>query len=435
MSNDIGTILRIVARDIEGILVPSISSPNVQFVANSMKTLLQRVAHEISEAALGDQGTAIPTHTDWKSVIAWAETDEKARLAGEETSRESAWNQSGSGTQTSDATARGRTKKIEVAQLVVYLQNRDDYRWVEDVSINQAPGGFSKDTFLVRAQGGGRSERMVLRRDQALRPLITSVADEAEILRTLSAAHLPVPAPLWLETSPTHFGASVLATSWLNGNTDSSKWANDPANAKLVLTSAATLLAKLHSFPLTKLTTLGSGVPGSVGATPGAFAEHLRSFWKDSGPAPNPLMERVLDWLEDNAPREFARRAIVHSDFGFHNLLVSGTDVTGLLDWEFWHVGDAREDLAYSRAFVERVMPWKEFSAIYESAGGITGDLEAERFYSVLGGVRIAMGCYAIQRALQRSPELLDSKMIYVGQSFAHRFLIEAAKAAAKPWD
>lgn len=429
MNAEQATILRIVARDIENLLLPAITSPSLRFVCSAMKTLLERIAFAENSAS----GTGAVASADWNALIAWTEAEDQRQLAGEQTSRSDGWSQSGSGqVKSSGSVARVRSRPIEPDALLQYLHGRGGFEWVREVSIDQAPGGFSKDTFLVRLSGeAGRRSGMVLRRDQVFRPLLTSVADEAGVLSTLSQAGLPVPSPLWVEADPQHFGAAVLATSWIEGSADEKRWSADPARAQRVLADAAELLARLHAFPLDGIPADGSGVPGSRGDTPAAMVADIRVFWERILPAPNPLMERVLDWLAANAPTGFARRAIVHSDFGFHNLMVNEDRVVGLLDWEFWHVGDPREDLAYTRSFVERVMPWDDFRKLYEAAGGVASDARTDRFYSVLGGVRVAMGCYALQHAVLHEPEQLDSKMVYVGQSFANRFLIDAARVAA----
>lgn len=428
MKPDHQTILRIVARDIEGILLPAIDSPNVRFVGGAMKTLLERIAH----LAADDPETPVPAAQDWQALIAWTEAQDRRALAGEQTSRSDGWAQSGSGEVRSvSVTGAARPRPIEAPSLLHYLHARGGFEWVTSLSVEQAPGGFSKDTFLVRLAGGSEQRGMVLRRDQSFRPLLTSVTDEADVLTTLAAAGLPVPTPLWVEADPRHFGAAVLATSWIDGSADEKRWSGDPARAQRVLADAAQLLARLHEFPIDALRKTGSGVPGSRGDTPAAMVQDIARFWAEIRPEPNPLMERVLSWLAQHAPAGFARRAIVHADFGFHNLMVKDNRIVGLLDWEFWHVGDPREDLAYTRAFVERVMPWEHFRQLYEAAGGVSSDPGTERFYAVLGGVRVAMGCYALQNAIRHAPDRLDAKMVYVGQSFAHRFLIDAARVAA----
>jgi aminoglycoside phosphotransferase len=48
---------------------------------------------------------------------------------------------------------------------------------------------------------------------------------------------------------------------------------------------------------------------------------------------------------------------LVHGDFGPQNVLVNGDTLTALLDWEFAHVGDAIEDLAWAEWIVRMHHP------------------------------------------------------------------------------
>jgi aminoglycoside phosphotransferase (APT) family kinase protein len=140
------------------------------------------------------------------------------------------------------------------------------------------------------------------------------------------------------------------------------------------------------------------------------------------------LVEAILAWLEQHAPRSFARRALLHGDFGFHNLLVHEGRITGLLDWEFCHVGDVAEDLAYARPFVEKVVPWCKFEALYRQFGGTTVSAAAVDFWGVFGILRIGLGCYATLHEIDRGNMCLDTKAAFVAQSYARPFVVDAAR-------
>ena len=79
--------------------------------------------------------------------------------------------------------------------------------------------------------------------------------------------------------------------------------------------------------------------------------------------------------------------------------------LVGVFDWEFAHVGDRHEDLAWpcvrSWRFGQDALKLggvgqpEEFFAAYESAGGRKVDPEAVRFWEVVGNLRWAVGCVA----------------------------------------
>ncbi len=45
--------------------------------------------------------------------------------------------------------------------------------------------------------------------------------------------------------------------------------------------------------------------------------------------------------------RYLCREAVVHGDFRLGNMLASGVDITAVIDWEIWTVGDPRVDLGW----------------------------------------------------------------------------------------
>jgi aminoglycoside phosphotransferase (APT) family kinase protein len=67
---------------------------------------------------------------------------------------------------------------------------------------------------------------------------------------------------------------------------------------------------------------------------------------------------------------EGAGTVAVHGDFGVHNLLFdsTGDHVTGLVDWELAHRGDAVEDLAWAEWIIRMHYP-----AAIDALGGLFG--------------------------------------------------------------
>ncbi|MGE4431548.1 MAG: phosphotransferase family protein [Sphingobium sp.] len=428
MTNDTGALLRVIARDLEQIVLPNIAVPNVQTLIGMMKALLEREAARLEGP--GEDASVAGPAADLPALIAAAEEALRSALAGETTSRDSAWAESGAGRVSAQGSDVVRLSAISAEQILAYLQGLPDWAWAKEARVTQTAGGFSKDTFLVTVTGDGREEGMALRRDQAFRPLLTSVSDEQPVLTSLAAMGFPAPKPLWIETDSSVFGASVIALTRATGSADAARWTQDEGQRGRVVRNSARLLAQLHAIPAEQAGSMGSGVPGSTGSSPAEFAADLAAYWRRIAPAVNPLMDAILVWLAEAAPAGFERRAIVHGDYGLHNLLVEGETIQAVLDWEFWHIGDPREDLAYIKPFMQQIDSWDGFLAAYQEAGGVSSDPATERFYAVLSSVRVAMGCYALQHGFGQRVPTIDSKMIYVGRSFADRFLIDAAKIA-----
>jgi Ser/Thr protein kinase RdoA (MazF antagonist) len=65
---------------------------------------------------------------------------------------------------------------------------------------------------------------------------------------------------------------------------------------------------------------------------------------------------KVLRRIHD-ASRESGGRVLVHGDFGPNNVLLAGHAVVAVLDWEFAHLGDPVEDLAWCEWLVRTHQP------------------------------------------------------------------------------
>ena len=107
-----------------------------------------------------------------------------------------------------------------------------------------------------------------------------------------------------------------------------------------------------------------------------------------------PIYELTLRWLEDHCPEPFTSPVLVHGDFRMGNLLVDGSGLTGVLDWEIAHTGDPHQDLAYicapSWRFGQReravggIGEIEPFLRAYQTASGRPVDPERFAFWRVL---------------------------------------------------
>src|SRR5207253_1619477 len=93
---------------------------------------------------------------------------------------------------------------------------------------------------------------------------------------------------------------------------------------------------------------------------------------------PHPALELARRWLDKNAPGS-SRLVLVHGDFRVGNLMVGPDGLRGVFDWEFAHLGDPAEDLAwpcvrswrfgYDNLTLGGVGQPEEFRQAYVSAG------------------------------------------------------------------
>ena len=280
--------------------------------------------------------------------------------------------------------------EITEAALTQHLQSRFPGCRVEELSV--MAGGFSKSTiFFTLVHASGERESLVMRKDMPVR-YITNVDYEYPLLQHLHRAGFPVAEPRWLEDDPQPFGGRFMVSRRVKGSTDISRWAGDARSVEQFARQLAKTMADLHAR---KLDTLGyDSATAALSASEATLREierwhHVLAQSRADREA-YPLEEMALAWLQANVPPTLAARraCLTHGDIGFHNMMVDEGKVTALLDWEFSHVGDAIEDLVYTKPFIEKVMDWETFKAYYREYGGATCTPEEEFFYVVWSKTR-----------------------------------------------
>ena len=182
---------------------------------------------------------------------------------------------------------------------------------------------------------------------------------------------------------------------------------NDGARARL-LTQCGHALAAIHRAR--------ADAPGLLEQDPLADCRQRIDDMADT----TATVEWAFRWLQAHRPAPAPKR-LVHGDFRMGNLIVDGSALAAVLDWELVHIGDIHEDLAW---FCIRA--WRfgapaslaagglgsiaDFITAYQQAGGESVDRAALHWWMVLGTLRWGMICrYQAQRHLSgqtRSVEL-----------------------------
>ncbi len=167
---------------------------------------------------------------------------------------------------------------------------------------------------------------------------------------------------------------------------------DDPAG---LLRQAARDLARTHRL---RQSDVPEGVP--VMDYRAAIADLKAQFIEAGGD--RPIIALGLKWLEDNCPPE-VEPVLNHGDYRMGNLLVEGSALTGVLDWELAHFGDPHEDLAFGCMAVWRFARYDrpalglgrlaDYIAAYEAESGTRVDPARFRFWTIYRTVWWALGC------------------------------------------
>jgi aminoglycoside phosphotransferase (APT) family kinase protein len=269
-----------------------------------------------------------------------------------------------------------------------------------------AAGGASRETWALDAVIGGDRHALVLRMDQAssMNPDALTRAQEFALLQAAHASGVMVPRPRWLDAEGAALGRPFLLMDRVEGESIGPRVVrrSELAEARARLPGQlAEQLARIHAIDPAPLGFLPRPPAGRSPAL--HAADGVRALLRENG-IDSPALEFGLRWLEQHAPTcEYP--TLVHGDFRVGNLLVGPEGLRAVIDWEFAHVGDPHEDLAWAcvrdwrfgadELRVGGVANLEPYVAAYEVAAGRAVDRSALRYWEIMGNLRWAATCHA----------------------------------------
>jgi aminoglycoside phosphotransferase (APT) family kinase protein len=252
---------------------------------------------------------------------------------------------------------------------------------------------------------------MVLRMEPSESISETSRLCEFETIRALQG-HIPVPPTYWVDADGSFLPYPAIIYGFAEGVT------KPTASAPGGVTGLGTFiprelrgvlgpqfvghLAALHAFDWRQAKIDSFDVP-----QPGTQAvewqlNHWQRVWEEDANEDVPLMRLAMAWLRANMP-PVDHLSMIHGDFRTGNFLFTEHDnrISAWLDWEFGHLGDRHEDLAWvtkvpfghmaedGKTFlVGGFMPMAEFCAVYEKASGLIVNKKTLAYYDVFNSYK-----------------------------------------------
>ena len=219
-------------------------------------------------------------------------------------------------------------------------------------------GGASKEAWAVDVAAGGDVLELLVRRAAGgvIHTETLPLEHEYRVIEAAYAAGVRVPRPIGYLGELG--GREAFVTERVAGETIGRRIVSRPelaAAREALPIELADELAKVHSIPPEDLPFLHAG------DILGRFEQEL-----DSVGEPHPAIELGLYWLREHRP-EPLDPVVLHGDFRIGNVVVSERGLEYLLDWEFTHLGDPREDVAWPI-----VRAWR-FGADGLRLGGVGG--------------------------------------------------------------
>jgi aminoglycoside phosphotransferase (APT) family kinase protein len=270
--------------------------------------------------------------------------------------------------------------------------------------------GHSNQTWDVavswREGGEARGDRYILRAPPAGIGLLEpyDVAKQYRVMKALEGGAVPLPRMLWIDESGDVLGLPFFLMERLEGygiewNLTDAIREMIPGEVRAICEQYIDAVANVH---LVDWRAVDTGLPPPA-ADPVLFeidwwADKVREHY----PEPMPSTEHIVAWLRDNRPAPAAPR-LVHGDPKLGNLLLSGSSLVALLDWEMSAIGDPLCDLgwlsfqwrgAFTAGFADLpgALSWDEMAARYTARTGIPTD--NIRYYQVLQGYKAAAICF-----------------------------------------
>jgi hypothetical protein len=186
-----------------------------------------------------------------------------------------------------------------------------------------------------------------------------------------------------------------------------------PAERSGVMDAYVDALAALHGVDAAKLT-----LPGFARPTREDPVRVELALWRAVLEArvrrPAALARFGFRFLAERAPRRAERIALCHGDVGPGNYLHADGRVTALLDWEFAHLGDPLDDLAWlsfrGHHLSDGIGDLGAQLARWSRATGLEADAGRIAWYRALVMLRMLVSCHA---ALDSGARTLDRTVYF----------------------
>lgn len=270
-------------------------------------------------------------------------------------------------------------------------------------------GGASRSTWAFEAVTPEDRRSLILR----IGPpddMHASMELEARVQAAAAAAGAPVPHILTADNSTAALGNPFLICDEVKGETivrRIDRQLDDPGRERL-MRQCAQALAAIHRADPHDADLETEDQIGEWHTRLDAMGDTTATF------------EWAFRWLAAHRPAPSPTR-LVHGDYRMGNLIVDGSDLVAVLDWELVHIGEVYEDLAW---FCIRAWRFgapasrgagglgsiENFLCAYEDASGTTVDRVAFHWWLVLATLRWGVICrYQAERHLSgqtRSVEL-----------------------------
>lgn len=271
------------------------------------------------------------------------------------------------------------------------------------VNLRKVTGNSARTTWAFDAVTPHDRRALILHAGQTGR----GFAQQAEAVTAAAACGVPVARIVAADDSPAALGTAFLISEAAQGDTDYFRIVDrldgaDPHGGR-------TRLLQQCAFALAAVHRVAASTPESARW----FRLSICRSRLDALGHPVATFEWAVRWLIAHEPPA-APAVLVHGDYRMGNLVVDGSDLAAVLDWEWVHVGEPAEDLAW---FCLRAWRFgapaslgagglgsiETFLSAYEQASGTVVDRTAFHWWQVM--TTLFWGVMCLDRARSQSPD------------------------------
>jgi aminoglycoside phosphotransferase (APT) family kinase protein len=257
-----------------------------------------------------------------------------------------------------------------------FLATAEPERAGRVIACEAITGGYSRISARARVRwGGGAEETFILRGDPPPGSgVFTSDRDaEWDLLAALPAAtSVSTPVARWYDRSGTHLGSKAIVMECAAAVSLQNEMAR-AGDAGPLADLFVDTFAAVHQTPLDRLPARMPRPPDGPAYLDRVLANYDRMA--DRHPGSAPVLRYISWWAGAHQPPPVPL-GLVHGDCQPSNVLVSPASPPLVIDWEFAHIGDPREDLGYyTQIPLQPNVYWADperFLRRYRAATGLT---------------------------------------------------------------
>lgn len=275
------------------------------------------------------------------------------------------------------------------------------------MNIKKLSGGAIQENWVISGKLDQEDYEIVLRKNAAtVVDASSGRQQEYELLKRLYELNICVPQPLLFEKKDNFLNSEFFVMNKISGVAEGHKLVrlNQPDLQCKILQDIGHKLAAIHlieSDPEIERIIQKPSKENYLNQLTEDLHEQLLKLRE-----PRPILEFALSWMKQEQP-ETDDLVIVHGDYRTGNIMIDHDHVSGILDWEFTHWGDRREDIGWFTSKCWRfgkdaqvaggIGSYKDFMQAYSQVSDIYIPEFELKFWHVLSHVRWAI--IAIQQA------------------------------------